>query len=103
MRSIDEQLNEILKRSDDVIENRRIRKNMLVEGVMSCICMALLVITILYIPSAENTSAQIADGRYGSLILDTAGMGYVVVGVLAILMGILATLLIQNILKYKKK
>lgn len=103
MRSIDEQLNEILKRSDGVIENRRIRKNMLVEGVMSCICMVLLVITILYIPSAGNTSAPVTDGRYGSLILDTAGMDYVVVGVLAILMGILVTLLIQNILKYKKK
>ena len=103
MRSTDEQFQEILKRSEIVRERHSSRKSIAVWSVASAVCAALLILAANFIPalSADRSEADLT--HYGSLILDASYMGYVVIGVLAFLLGVCVTLLCLSIRKRRKK
>ena len=101
MRS-EEQLNEILKRSDELKRKRASMKRILsyCSGIAACfICM---ILTAVFIPAVTDGSRSIGDMRYGSLILSTGNMGYVIIAFLAFILGILITLLCVHLKELNK-
>ena len=103
MRSTDDQLREIMKRADHVKEERASRKAVLSCALSACACIALLVVTSLHMPGLTQADTPEAHGHYGSLMLNTSYMGYVVIGVLAFALGVCLTLLCTRIADQRKK
>ena len=101
MRTTDEQLKEILKRSDRITEMRKLRSKMLTDAVSLCACIALLIMTAAFIPGSVTSTGGNGGDHYGSLILSTSYMGYVVIGVIAFVAGIFVTLLSQHYRRWK--
>ena len=101
MRTTDEQLREILKRSDQIAEKRKLRSKMLTDAISLCACIALLIMTAAFIPRTYPLSGGNGGDHYGSLILSTSYMGYVVIGVIAFVAGVFVTLLSQHYRKLK--
>ena len=93
MHSTSEQLQEILKRSDAIQRQRAVRSRIIAAAVGACACVALLIVTSLFIPLLSAAEAENEGAHYGSLLLTPANMGYVVIGVLAFVLGIFVTLL----------
>ena len=102
MRTTDEQLKEIMRRSDGIAEKRKLRGRMLAEAASLCACAVLMIAVISFLPRTAPQSSGIGGGRYGSLILGTAYTGYVVIGVFAFLAGICVTVLSQHYRKWKE-
>jgi len=92
MRNLDEQLREIHTRSEKLKKARRDRRALALGGSLSCTCLVLIVIVSLSLPSFSDAAAA-QNSRYGSLILSAPYLGYVIIGVLAFLLGICVTLL----------
>lgn len=92
MRSTDEQLREIMRRKDEVIEKQSIRRHLHACALAACACILLLVMTAVSLPKITTDSLDHATRQYGSLLLAAPYMGYVVVGVLTFALGICVTL-----------
>ncbi len=103
MRSTDGQLWEIMKRADHIKEKRSAQRIAASFALASCACMALLVVTFLYLPGLSETATAQANGHFGSLLLNASYMGYVVVGVLAFLLGVCVTMLCLHLRRLRKK
>ena len=103
MRSTDDQLREIMKRSELVKEKKASKRATLSYALSACACIALLVVTALHMPGLSQAETSEAQGHYGSLMLNTSYMGYVVIGVIAFLLGICLTLLCTRIVDKRKK
>ncbi len=101
MKTTDEQLRIILQRSDRIAEKRKLRSRMLTDIVSLCACAGLMIITAAFLPETTPSSAGGSGDHYGSLILSTSHMGYVVIGVIAFLAGVFVTLLSQHYRRLK--
>ncbi len=93
MRSTDEQMKEIIRRAEDVKEKQAIRKRLSADAIASVSCAVLLVAVCFFLPRLSVIPDNPDMQQYGSLLLATPYMGYVVVGVLAFALGICVTLL----------
>jgi len=103
MRSTDDQLREIMKRADQVKATKASKKAAVSYALSACACIALLVVTSLHIPGLSQGETAETQGHYGSLMLNTSFMSYVVIGTLAFLLGICLTLLCMHIVEQRKK
>ena len=103
MRSTDDQLREIMKRANFVAEKKASEKAALSYALSSCACIALLVVTSFYLKNLSSTVTSEAQGHYGSLMLSTSYMGYVVIGTLAFLLGVSVTMLSIHLRRMRKK
>ena len=61
-----------------------------------------MIVTSLYIPGISAKGTVVTQEHYGSLLMNTAYMGFVVIGVLAFILGVFVTLLCMQIRKMKK-
>lgn len=93
MRSENEQLREILRRTELVKERRGIRARLRASAAGVLACALLLCAVGASLPVLPAAQAGTGMQRYGSLLLFAPYMGYVVVGVLAFALGISVTLL----------
>ena len=103
MRSTDEQLQEILHRAETVREKRTVRKHLHASILASCVCAVLLIAVCVSIPRLSVIAQDHARQQYGSLLLTAPYMGYVVVGVLALALGVCVTLLCVRWKELKQK
>ena len=103
MRSTDEQLREIMKRGDYIKEKKSSQKAAASFALAACACVALLIVTTLYLPGLTTAGTPQANGHYGSLLLNTSYMGYVVIGILAFLLGVCVTMLCLHLRRLRKK
>ena len=103
MRSTDEQLLEIMKRAETVKEKRIIRNRIYASLTASCICVALLVVTAVFIPRLEPMAQKNEMQQYGSLLLAAPYTGYIVVALIAFALGICVTLLGVHWKKLRQK
>lgn len=103
MRSTDDQLREIMRRSELVKEKRIIKKSILTEAIASCVCLALLITVAVYLPNLSPAQAGQIETRYGSLLLAAPYIGYVIVGLLAFALGVSITLLCIQWKKWKER
>ncbi len=103
MRSSDEQFSVILARAGRLREVQAARKAV-VTCLLSCAaCLALMITVICYIPRITAADITTAPAQYGSLLLGASYMGYVVVGVLAFLLGVCVTLLAKHLRRLREK
>ena len=103
MRSSDEQFQEILKRADYLRDRHAERKAVMLWALSVAACVAFLVAAACFLPvfPAENQAA--ATTQYGSLLLGAPYTGYVVIGILAFLLGVFVTLLALHVRKMRAK
>lgn len=103
MRSTDDQLREIMKRADFIKDKKKSQK-IVASYVLSIVaCILLVVVTALHLPGLSSLETTQVNGYYGSLLLSTAYMGYVVIGLLAFLLGVCVTLLCLHLRRMRKK
>lgn len=96
MRTTDEQMQEIMKRAEDIRMRKILKKRMYSYMLAACACVVLLITVLNYVPKLETRTGDVATQRYGSLLLDSPYMGYVVIGLIALVLGICSTLLCIN-------
>ncbi len=97
MRNTDELMRDIMVRGEAVSKQRSARKLQIVYGLCACACIVLIAITAAFLPTLNEAASGTVEQHYGSLILRTPYMGYVVIGILAFACGVFATLLIRSV------
>ena len=90
-----------MKRADHVIEKKEAQKTAISYAASSFACLVLMIVTSFYIPGISSDMPSGASGHYGSLLMNTAYMGFVVIGVLAFLLGVFVTLLCMQFRKMR--
>ena len=103
MRSSDEQFQEILKRADRLREVQTERKAAAVWAVSAAACLVLLIVSACFLPAFQAENHGSVSSRFGSLLLGSSYTGYVVIGILAFLLGVCGTLLAIHIRKLREK
>ena len=93
MRDTDELMRDIMDRKKTVSKRRSAKKLQVVYAVCACACLALLILTAAFLPQINETASTSMEQHYGSLILRTPYMGYVVIGFLAFACGVFVSLL----------
>lgn len=93
MRSSEEQLSEIMKRSEKLVRLSAVRRYLMMDLTASCAVVFLIVFAGCLIPRVSSAAEKNGASNYGGLILSSPYTGYVVIGVLAFVFGVLITLL----------
>ncbi len=101
MRTSEEQLREILKRSDNVQREYKLKKRITFDAALAVICAVFMVFVSVNSPTQGEIDSFMAERHYGSLIL-FQNMSLVIIGVLAFVLGIVVTLLSIHIRDYKR-
>lgn len=92
MRSTNEQLQEIMKRSEKVKYKKNLQKRVQASAIATAACLLLMFVAAAYLPHLSAVSDDYVSQRYGSLLLAAPYMGYIVVAFLAMILGVCATL-----------
>ena len=92
----DEALEEILKRGRKIREKR----NKQITGVLSTTTVILTFILFLSISLFTGNVVTGTHSAYGSFLLPTEVLGYVIVAVIAFVMGVIITVIVRQ---YKRK
>ena len=92
----DEALEEILKRGRKIREKR----NKQITGVLSTTTVMLTFILFLSISIFTGNVVTETHSAYGSFLLPTEVLGYVIVAVIAFVMGVIITVIVRQ---YKRK
>ncbi len=104
MRSSELQLEEILRRADTLRREKASRRAAALSAASVFVCLALIVGAAMLLggmPAAAGEDS--VPAVYGSLILSSASLGYVVIGVLAFGLGVSVTLLCRALRAAKGK
>jgi hypothetical protein len=105
MRNTNDQLAEILKRSDRLVEKKAAMHEAGAYGLSALACIALMIATVVHLPKALQgiTEGGAENIRYGSLLLKTEYLGYVVIGLLAFLLGVFVTMITLRLREARKE
>ncbi len=103
MRNTGELMRDIMARGETVGKRRAAKKMQVIYGLCACACIALLVLTGAFLPKINEAASGNVEQHYGSLILRTPYMGYVVIGILAFACGVFATLLLRTFVGNQEK
>ena len=90
MRNTDEQLKEIYSRAEKIRTRRRARARM---TAAVCVCLVLIAALGIVMPAVRGEVAAQKGTVYGSLVLTSPALGFIVIGVLAFALGVCVTLL----------
>jgi len=103
MRSIDEQMNEIRRRKDIYNQKKILRNKMIGECSVGVVCLILMISGAIFLPKLEivNDHAQIV--QYGSVIKSLPVIGYLLIAILAFIMGVAVTMACLHWKENKKK
>ena len=93
MHSLDEQMLAIERRSHQLRQKRRHRRVLLWETGLVCACLVLIVGAGVWVSNLTGAALPVTVSPYGSMIAGSRFIGYIVIGVLAFLLGISVTLL----------
>ncbi len=102
MRNTDQQLKNILERSENIRKRHENNRKTALYSIGIGLCMILVAMTVVFAPSVIEGAVQTEDMRYGSLILSAGHMGYVIIALLAFILGILITLLCFHLNEIRK-
>ena len=102
MRNTEDQLREIARRADGLRRVRRDRRLLLAQGTSVAVCLVLIVAAAVFMPRFGTDSVG-GGGAYGSVILSSPALGYIVIGVLAFLLGVCATLLCLHMRRRRRE
>ncbi len=93
MQNSDRQLQQIFSRAEKVKKARRIRRLIWSDVCACCLLFALLAATVLRLPKMTAQTSPQENTLYGSLILSSPILSYLMVALLAFALGICVTLL----------
>ncbi len=96
MKTLDEQMDEILLRSDQLIDQKAKRRAMTYKAVSVCAAFFIVLAASFIIPGAVGTIQASGGSVYGGMVRLTPHAGYIVVGVLAFLLGLCAAILCRH-------
>lgn len=102
MRSIDEQLTEVSARSARLKVRERARRSAVLDALATAACLVIIVFVAITIPQLNGVSTNSAPSQFGSLVITSPALGYVLIGVLAFLLGISVTLLALHLRKMRR-
>ena len=102
MRSTDEQLREIGTRSARLKARSELRRPISMDILGVCACIVLLAIVAITLPTVDATPTAVEATDYASLVLTGPALGYVVIGVLAFILGICVALLSIHMRRWRK-
>ena len=103
MRKVEDQMKEILRRKEIYLAIKTIRQKIILETVVCGCCAALMVAVIAFLPRLNGLSDQAPIRQYGSMVLKIPYVGYVLLALLAFILGVLVTLLCQHWKQKKQK
>ena len=92
MRSIEEQMKEILRRKETYLVLKQFRRLAFLGAGLGF----LLIAALLLVPGIKGTVPQPRASTLGATILGPEAGGYVIVGLLAFALGVVITVLIQR-------
>lgn len=88
MRNTDLQMQEILSRAEKLHTGRKLKKRLWLGGGCCALCLLLLIFVAACLPMISEQTEGLASGAFGSLVLGTPALGYVLVGVLSFALGV---------------
>ena len=103
MKSTDEQMNEIMRRSESLKAKKSMNDYLIGFSIAIAACLALIVLVGASIANVNPETTDNTVSQYGSLVISAPYMGYVVIGLLAFILGVLVTLLCRRIREFKQK
>lgn len=103
MRSIDEQMNEIRRRKDIYKQKKILRNKMIGECAVGTVCLALMFTGAFFLPKLDITSDHAQILQYGSVIKSMPVIGYLLIAILAFVMGIAFTMACIHWKEHKEK
>ncbi|MBR4541297.1 MAG: hypothetical protein IKO54_03965 [Lachnospiraceae bacterium] len=103
MKTTDEQMNEIMRRSESLKAKKSMNDYIIGFSIAIAACLALIVLVGASIANISPETADNSVSQYGSLVISAPYMGYVVIGLLAFILGVLVTLLCRRIREFKQK
>lgn len=103
MKTTDEQMNEIMRRSESLKAKKSMNDYLIGFSIAIAACLALIVLVGASIANVNPETTDNTVSQYGSLVISAPYMGYVVIGLLAFILGVLVTLLSRRIREFKQK
>lgn len=103
MRSIDEQMGEILRRKAAYAAAKALRRKMIAAASACGGCVAALIAVIALLPRLDAASGQAPIRQYGSMVLKLPAAGYVLVAALSFALGVAVTLLCRYARQYRER
>ncbi|MCR5340106.1 MAG: hypothetical protein K6E60_02050 [Saccharofermentans sp.] len=92
MRSIDDQMNEIKRRKNIYKQAKNLRNKMIGECTVGVVCLVLMVCGTVFIPGIDLTGNNAQILQYGSIIKSLPVIGYLLIAILAFVMGVAVTM-----------
>ena len=103
MRNTDEQLKIILHRADELKQVQKTRWQLIGSVTVSVICLALIPAVLILLSGMSGAYGTEALLGYGSLLLKTEYIGYVMTGMLAFISGAFLIIAFQKRKEYMKR
>ena len=102
MHQTKEQVKEILRRAEFLKEERTLKRRTAVCVLGSAACVGLLAFVCFFLPELSEGSGELASLHYGSALFRGPLAGLVLTALLSFALGILVTLLVLHIRKWKE-
>ncbi len=100
---IDEQLNEVIRRSE-IIKNKKAYNVQVFKTTLTAVLgLAVIILAAAFMPGFITNSVTDETSDYGSLIITTPYLGYVIIGLLAFIFGVVVTLFAVKLKKLDEK
>ena len=103
MRSIDEQTEEVLRRAGNIKRERIVRRITVYKIAMVCAAVAVLIIAAGLMPVISKSVPEGGETAYGSFILGSPFLGYIVIGLLAFVLGLFVAIICMRLDKKKNQ
>ena len=103
MRSVEEQMNEIRRRKDIYAKTKILKRKMIGECAVCIVCLALMAFGAAFLPKINIGSDHAQILQYGSVIKSLPVIGYILIAILAFIMGSAATMACIHWKEHKKK
>ena len=92
MRSTEDQMKEILRRKDIYTKTKLLKRKIIADISTGLVCLALMAGLAYFLPKINMNQEHAPILRYGSMIQSLPVIGYILVAILAFVMGIAVTM-----------
>ena len=103
---VNTQLDEILKRSEKIKRDKAYNIMAVRTALTAVMGIAVMVLAVIFMPDFSEDASVYDTSRYGSLIITAPYLGYVIIGILAFILGVLVTVFAVKLRKldeYRKE
>ncbi len=94
-------LKEVMKRSETVKEKRNLKKRIIADGAAGVLCLVLMAAAFFSLPRFTPGMQYAGMQQYGSMLMASPYVGYIVVCLLGFGLGVCVTLLLIHLRRLK--